>query len=334
MSFPPNKQQVELVDQILRCAYMAAFGDGYFSEEELDALIEIRGFVNRIYDAREAIEYYESTQDLEGAQKIYPPGSCDVAELNEWVFVGTVPPFLEELAEERRRAKDSEEIVAIGSREATKIKDRFWQKVAINVCAIVCRADGEVTDQEYAATVLMFDVDVGEAIEWFNTMLLPVVEGMDSSEDIDENDDEDIEDRFAGIGVDGKNAYAQVCICIFLVAFGDGEVSESTMALYEAATEAVAGVFCDIEDPEGLAWQSQALVAAKFSNLDASPTNSILEYAEEMADMITEPLLQTAAAFFGQTIAEQVGLESNQQSVLGKFMEVWGLTSEDLDLDT
>jgi tellurite resistance protein len=184
------KEQVEQVDQVIRCAYMAAFGDGDLAEDEMMALVTIRGYVNRIYEAREAIEYYESTQDLEGAEKMYAPGQVDIADTEEWLFPGHIAPFLDELAKDRHQTNSSEEVVALGHREAAKLQDPFWQKVAINICAIVSLADGELAEQEIEAIVLMFQsesIDVGEAFEWFNKVVVPVVDGLG---DLDEDDEE------------------------------------------------------------------------------------------------------------------------------------------------
>lgn len=147
----------------------------------------------------------------------------------------------------------------------------------------------------------------------------------------DEDDaEEKCDEKFNGAGEDGRNTYPQICMCIYLATFGDGQITEEEIAAYNAAAEALADLFYGIWDPEDIAFQCRGVVDANFTDYEPIPVNLILEYAQEIAERITDPTLQKLTAFFGRTAAEQGGIDNNEMAVLDVFLGVWGIGWDDV----
>ncbi len=64
--------RIKQVNQIVRCALLAAVGDAKLSEEESIELKQVREYIDRFLDCKKAIEYYEEHGDFTKAVVMTP----------------------------------------------------------------------------------------------------------------------------------------------------------------------------------------------------------------------------------------------------------------------
>ncbi|TCJ41268.1 ankyrin repeat domain-containing protein [Parafrankia sp. BMG5.11] len=163
---------------ILECAFLICAGDYTVSEDELRGIQENIGGTGRILAAREAIELYELTQDIQEARKLF---SADTpVEHNVGDLLSDVHPDLLGLVEKRAAIANSNDLLALEQETARKISDPFVRKVALIVGMQVAEADGELHPSERTslnniAAVWALDPDAVD--QWFQTYADPVLTG-------------------------------------------------------------------------------------------------------------------------------------------------------------
>lgn len=172
---------IEQADQVLKCAYLACAGDGEVSEEEMSQLETLRGTVNKLIDMRQAVEYYQSSGDLEGALEIYPPGQpIEICYGEDGIsLLGIVPCFYQEIHEQRSRLTNDHSVSELLKREASLIRDSYLQVVTCQACMLAC-SPGGVSEAERKAIFTMsqfWERDLYEGLSWLEDYVYPVLNG-------------------------------------------------------------------------------------------------------------------------------------------------------------
>ena len=178
------EQQVEQINQILSCAFITAMGSANLALEEIEELENTRPYIIQLLEARQAVEHYESTRDLDGAINLLPAGhsgNTSPADDASMSFTGGVPPFLSDLKSRRDAADNSDDIVALEEAVAANITDTYLQKIAVHICTKVARADGEFAESELTSVYYMckkWNTTYYEASGWFQIAVRPVLTGL------------------------------------------------------------------------------------------------------------------------------------------------------------
>jgi len=174
-----TKKDQEILNQITRCAFLAALGDGKFTEEESEELNGgIQSYLQGIYQQKKAIQHFEETKDFDSSIKLKNQEAVTHLSLgvNMGLF-GPVPPFIQDLYDKRYDAKDVEDIIILTKYEASKISDPFSQNLAVNICHEVCLSKGDLMDGELISIRTMceeWECSFAEAISWLGDYVLPI----------------------------------------------------------------------------------------------------------------------------------------------------------------
>ena len=213
----------DLIDEICRCAYLVAGGDGELSEEEENSLGEVRGYCRKFIDAREAIELLEKTNKIKKARTMF--------DSNMPLIHNVSSIFLTYLHETQEAISTVEELmgpVEMDATQASKITDRFFQLVTAFAAERVAKADddfnflereifktsnhiGNFSNQEYEywfakyASAVVFGHFFDKNIE---------LEDFEAEEDADESDISDMLSEM--FGVDSLEELKREGDCLFL----------------------------------------------------------------------------------------------------------------------
>lgn len=171
-----RSSQREIEDLVLKCAYLVAVGDAHLADEEQQHISLMRGQVQRMLQARRAIEAAEAG-DWKTAREHFD-GSAPVSLSMEGIF--DLPPALMEIHEERVAVQSQDELAELEKRTARSLTDPFYQKVAYISCMQAALADDELSDAERQTLRILGDewnLGHGEAVSWYNNIAAPVLTG-------------------------------------------------------------------------------------------------------------------------------------------------------------
>ncbi len=189
----------ELIDDICRCAYLVASGDGEFTEEQETSLGEVRGYCRKFIYARKAIEYLEETNDIKKVRTMFDPDTPIMH--NEKSFFYT---YLHETQEALSSVKDHDGFLALVDGCAAKITDRYLQLLTILAAEQVTRADIDFTFFEREIFNRLFtswEITSQEYEYWFAKYASTVVYGhfFDQDLSLEDYESEDEEDDITGL---------------------------------------------------------------------------------------------------------------------------------------
>lgn len=359
----PKKDQ-EILNQILRCAFLCAVGDKELADEELDDLQGgIQGMLQGLYHYRKAIELFEETKDFEASLKL--KGPQPVITINASIF-GGLPPFLDDVYEQRGAVKDIDELIGLEKLEASKITDLFFKKLAVVICDAVCERDGHVSQGELVSINNMceiWDLDYDNVLEWKSNIIYPIL-SEEKPEDLNESlnlQDEmseilsvDIDDP--GDEADNKtinknaenllpvhaktNGFKQSMACIYCCAFGSGDFSQDESDILSAATNNMSELYFWSEDedsPLDLAIESADEVLDGFLGMDSYElgdtlsNKSMIKNITKISKKITDPHLQHMILYLGRAVAESDGLDTDEESVIESLRASWGHEWKEID---
>lgn len=163
---------------ILECAFLICAGDYTVSEDELTGIQENIGRARRILAAREAIELYELTQDIQEARKLFSSDTPVKHDVGDLLF--DIHPDFIGLVEKRAAVANANDLLALEQETARRIEDPFVRKVALIVGMQVAEADGELHPSERTSLnniAAVWTLDPEAVVQWFETYADPVLSG-------------------------------------------------------------------------------------------------------------------------------------------------------------
>lgn len=196
-----SKKDQEILNQCLRCAFLCAVGDTELAEEEADDLMGgIQSVLQGVHTQRKAIEHFEETKDFEAAVALKKSDPVIVIDGGSMLF-GGLPPFLDDIYEQRGEVKNVEELIALEKLQASKITIPFYQKLAVLVSHYVCINDGQVSDGELVSIRNMcdiWDLNYYDIIgNWNEKIVAPIITG--EKPDIDPDDSNSMSETAASL---------------------------------------------------------------------------------------------------------------------------------------
>ena len=198
----------DLIDEICRCAYLVAGGDGELSEEEENSLGEVRGYCRKFIDAREAIELLEKTNKIKKARTMFDSDMPLIHNVSS-IFL----TYLHETQEAISTVEDRDGYLELVDAQASKITDKFFQLVTAFAAERVAKADDDFNFLEREIFNRLFaswDITYQEYEYWFAKYASAVVfghffdEGIEledfaAEEDADEVDISDMLSEMFGV---------------------------------------------------------------------------------------------------------------------------------------
>jgi len=376
-----TKKDQEILNQIVRCSFLAALGDAELSEEESDDLNGgIQSYIQRLYFDKKAIEHFEKTRDFDAAIKIKNKDGVVALSLggNMGLF-GPVPPFISDLYDQRSEVKSIEELIALEKSEASKISDPFFQKLAVCTCLAVCESKGDLMDGELISIrnmCEMWDCSYSEARLWLTNVIEPILLEKRPEEDIDrpvsditinifeevmdaatrgeEIDTEDLVSKAVAdiIDLDSNedskllpvqaklNSFKQAVACIHCCCFGSGDLSQEEANGIEDMAISLSKLYDwpnDEQTPLDLAIDTTDEVLDSFLGVDGYylgadlPTGVMLKNIRKISKNITNIKLQKVVLYLGKNIAEQDGIDEDEEKVIEALQKSWKLEWVDIE---
>ena len=198
----------DVIDEMCRCAYLVAIGDGELSEEEESSLGEVRGYCRNFIDARKAVELVEETNNIKKARTMY--------ESNMPLTHNTASMFntyLHEIQETFSTLEDRDGYLELVDSQASKITDRYLQLVTAFAAERVAKADEDFNFMEREVFNRLFaswDITYQEYEYWFAKYASTVIfghyfdpnikpEDFEADEDDDEVDISDVLSEMFGV---------------------------------------------------------------------------------------------------------------------------------------
>lgn len=206
----------DLIDEICRCAYLVASGDGELFEEEESSLGEVRGYCRSFIDARKAVELVEETNNIKKARTLFDPDMPLMHNVSS-IFL----TYLDATQAAVSAAEDRDGYLELVDSQASKITDRYFQLVTAFAAERVAKADGELNFMEREAFNRLFaswDITYQEYEYWFAKYASAVVFGhyfdqgieLEDFEAKEDADEDDISDMLAELfGVDSFEELAE-----------------------------------------------------------------------------------------------------------------------------
>jgi hypothetical protein len=284
-----SKKDQETLNQCVRCAFLCAVGDTELADEEREDLQGgIQSALQSIHHYRKAIESFDKTGNFEASLKL--KGSEPIILINgsHMMFDG-LPPFLDDVFEQRGAVKNVEELIALEKSEASKITDPFFQKLAMLTCEMVCDNDGEVSPGELVSIKNMceiWELDYWDVLAWQDNIIMPIITEeelpkakhsdeavnllnklseiigtvLDESYDVGEGEDT-LSDEADGdstkknaenlLPIDSKNnSFKQGMACVYCCAFGSGDLSQDESDCLMAASNSLSDLYFWPEDED------------------------------------------------------------------------------------
>jgi Zn finger protein HypA/HybF involved in hydrogenase expression len=130
------------------------------------------------------------------------------------------------------------------------------------------------------------------------------------------------------------NSFLQASVCIFLAAYGDGDLNQEEIDGLIQATNSLSRIFdfSDNQDPEDFIVEAQNIVVAEFEGYQVAPLNMVLRYARKVAKKITDPYLQKAVGLHALFAADADDeLDEEERRIILVYLDEWGLESSDLN---
>ena len=361
----PKKDQ-EILNQILRCAFLCAVGDKELADEELEDLQGgIQSMLQGLYHYRNAIESFEKTRNFEASIKL--KGSEVVIQINASIF-GGLPPFLDDIYEQRGAVKDIDELIGLEKLEASKITDSFFKKLAVVICDEVCERDGHVSQGELVSINNMceiWDLDYGDILKWKNDIVYPIIseeepETLDLNEsssllsemsEILDQDSDEADDEADGKSTKNntenllpvhskKNSFKQSMACIYCCAFGSGDLSQDESDTLSASSNNMSEFYFWSEDedsPLDLAIESADEVLDGFLGMesyelgDSLSSKEIIKNISKISKKITDTHIQLMILYLGRAVADSDGLDADEEVVIEFLRASWGHEWKEID---
>lgn len=363
MGIIPKKDQ-EILNQILRCAFLCAVGDKELADEELDDLQGgIQGMLQGLYHYRKAIESFEETRNFEASLKL--KGPQPVIVINGSIF-GGLPPFLDDVYEQRGAVKDIDELIGLEKLEASKITDPFFKKLAVVICDEVCDRDGIVSQGELVSINNMceiWDLDYDNVLEWKSNIIYPILSeeepedlneplnlmdemseilDIDIDEDVDEADKKSTQKNAENLLPvhSRKNSFKQSMACIYCCAFASGDFSQDESDILSAATNNMSELYFWSEDedsPLDLAIESADEILDGFLGMesyelgDTLSNKLMIKNITKISKKITDLHLQHMILYLGRAVAESDGLDADEERVIESLRATWDHKWKDID---
>lgn len=165
----------DLIDEICRCTYLVASGDGELSEEEENSLGEVRAYCRNFIDARKAMELVEETNNIKKARTMF---DSDMPLMHNTASMFNT--YLHEIQEAFSDLEDRDGYLELVDSQASKITDRYLQLVTAFAAERVAKADDDFNFLEREVFNRLFaswDITYQEYEYWFAKYASAVIFG-------------------------------------------------------------------------------------------------------------------------------------------------------------